>query len=78
MSEGLEGRASNPVALLFDHLSHPYADVGLNIPSQIEWLHKPDRALSHLVIGKSDKPGGVWQVCTIMLLIWPLVSRFFL
>jgi len=62
LSDGLEGRTSNPVALVFDQLTHPYADIGMRIPSQIKWQHKADRSLSHIVIGKGP-PGGVWQVC---------------
>ena len=62
LSEGLEGRTDNPVALVFDQLCHPNADIGRNASSQLRWVKKPERAISHVVIGKERKPGGVWQV----------------
>lgn len=63
LSEGLEGRTSNPVALVFDQLCQPYADLGLTIPSQLQWRLQEKRSVPHLVIGSAPRPGGVWQVC---------------
>lgn len=40
---GLEGRSTNPVSLLLDALEHPYADLGFDLPSLIEWNHCPDQ-----------------------------------
>ncbi|XP_076066320.1 oxidative stress-induced growth inhibitor 2-like [Oratosquilla oratoria] len=60
LSEGLEGRSNNPVAVLFDALHHPEADVGLDNPSALEWRYEPERAVDHVVLGK-NLPGGAWQ-----------------
>lgn len=65
LSDGLEGRAKNPVALFVDQMCHPYADTGRQLPSQMKWLFEPDRAVEHVVIGKAAKPGGVWQVSNL-------------
>lgn len=72
--KGLEGRSSNPVALLFDTLNHPDADLGLELPSLLDWERCPKRAIDHVVIGKGP-PGGAWQlmdgnVLTISLGCW--------
>ena len=48
------------MALLLDHLQKPDADLGLRLPSQLEWRHHPDKALDHVVLGRGG-PGGVWQ-----------------
>ncbi|GAB6032582.1 Oxidative stress-induced growth inhibitor 2 [Chamberlinius hualienensis] len=60
LSEGLEGRSDNPVSLLFDTLNHPDADLGVDLPSCLNWLYHPDRRIDHVVIGRS-LPGGSWQ-----------------
>ena len=60
MSEGLEGRSSNPVALLYDALMHPRADVGEHHPPSLSWQKHPSRAISHVVLG-SGLPGGSWH-----------------
>ncbi|KAL5021837.1 hypothetical protein ScPMuIL_000992 [Solemya velum] len=59
LCEGLEGRSTNPVALLFDALSHPDADLGSELPSLLTWK-KEEQAISHVIFGKY-KPGGAWQ-----------------
>ena len=63
LSEGLEGRSNNPVALLFDALFHPDADIGKEQPSALKWIGPTDgrSKCSHLVIGE-EKPGGQWHV----------------
>lgn len=61
LSEGLEGRSNNPVALLFDSLFHPDADFGADIPSVLEWNYQPQNEIPHVILGKT-KPGGTWQV----------------
>ncbi|CAH1269586.1 OSGIN2 [Branchiostoma lanceolatum] len=60
LSEGLEGRSNNPVALLMDSLCHPNADLGMDEPSCLQWNHHPARNISHVVLGKGP-PGGAWQ-----------------
>ncbi|XP_059138549.1 oxidative stress-induced growth inhibitor 2-like [Physella acuta] len=60
LSEGLEGRSNNPVALLFDSLFHPDADFGADIPSVLEWNYQPQNEIPHVILGKT-KPGGTWQ-----------------
>nr|XP_028595383.1 oxidative stress-induced growth inhibitor 1 [Podarcis muralis] len=60
LSEGLEGRSSSPVALLFDALMRPDTDFGGTADSVLAWAHQPDRAIPHLVLGK-NLPGGAWH-----------------
>ena len=50
--QGLEGRSTNTVSLLFDALLHPDADLGLNSPSLLEWDNMPDLQIDHVVLGK--------------------------
>lgn len=63
LCEGLEGRSSNPVAVLFDSLLLPDSDFGLEHTSPLEWRYEPERAVPHLVLGKGP-PGGAWHVRT--------------
>uniref|UniRef100_A0A8D3DGF7 Oxidative stress-induced growth inhibitor 1 n=1 Tax=Scophthalmus maximus TaxID=52904 RepID=A0A8D3DGF7_SCOMX len=60
LCEGLEGRSSNPVAVLFDSLLLPDSDFGLDHTSPLEWRFEPERAVPHLVLGKGP-PGGAWH-----------------
>ncbi|KAJ7338980.1 hypothetical protein JRQ81_012882 [Phrynocephalus forsythii] len=60
LAEGLEGRSSNPVAILFDTLLHPDADFGFNYPSVLHWKLEPHHYIPHLVLGKGP-PGGAWH-----------------
>ncbi|KAM9365276.1 oxidative stress induced growth inhibitor 1 [Pholidichthys leucotaenia] len=60
LCEGLEGRSSNPVAVLFDSLLLPDSDFGLDRTSPLEWRYEPERAIPHLVLGKGP-PGGAWH-----------------
>ncbi|XP_026882103.2 oxidative stress induced growth inhibitor 1 isoform X2 [Electrophorus electricus] len=60
LCEGVEGRSSNPVAVLFDSLLLPDSDFGLNYTSPLLWRHEPERAIPHLVLGKGP-PGGAWH-----------------
>ncbi|XP_015258563.1 PREDICTED: oxidative stress-induced growth inhibitor 1-like [Cyprinodon variegatus] len=60
LCEGLEGRSSNPVAVLFDSLLLPDGDFGLDHTSPLEWRYEPERAVPHLVLGKGP-PGGAWH-----------------
>lgn len=57
----MEGRSPNPVALLFDSLTHPDADLGCECPSLLEWERHDDKHVPHVVLGKR-LPGGAWQV----------------
>ena len=60
MSEGLEGKSNNLVALLLDTLLRPNTDIGEQNPSSLCWKHDPSRAISHVIIGRGN-PGGSWQ-----------------
>lgn len=60
MSAGLEGRSSNPIALLVDTLLRPNADVGGTDSSSLIWKYDPHKAIPHVVIGRGV-PGGSWQ-----------------
>lgn len=60
--------------MLFDTLNHPEADLGLELPSLLEWKKSGKNAIDHVVIGKGP-PGGAWQlmdgnVLTISLGCW--------
>lgn len=74
LSEGLEGRSRNPVAVLFDTLLHPNADFGFELPSLLQWKRDKTQHIPHLVLGRST-PGGAWHamegsMLTISLGIW--------
>ncbi|XP_052559324.1 oxidative stress-induced growth inhibitor 2 isoform X1 [Tympanuchus pallidicinctus] len=60
LSEGLEGRSSNPVAVLFDTLLHPEADFGYDYPSVLHWKLEQHNYIPHVVLGKGP-PGGAWH-----------------
>ncbi|EHB15404.1 Coiled-coil domain-containing protein 112 [Heterocephalus glaber] len=60
LSEGLEGRSSNPVAVLFDTLFHPDADFGYDCPSILLWKLEQHHYIPHLVLDKGP-PGGAWH-----------------
>ncbi|KAL0978865.1 hypothetical protein UPYG_G00176810 [Umbra pygmaea] len=60
LCEGLEGRSSNPVAVLFDSLLLPDSDFGLEHASPLLWRYERERAIPHLVLGKGP-PGGAWH-----------------
>lgn len=68
MAEGLEGRSSNPVAVLFDTLLHPDADFGFNYPPVLDWKLEPEHYIPHMVLGKGP-PGGAWHVRTFSILL---------
>ncbi|XP_038665025.1 oxidative stress-induced growth inhibitor 2 isoform X2 [Scyliorhinus canicula] len=61
LTEGLEGRSSNPVALLFDTLLHPDADIRFDYPSVLHWKLEKHKSIPHLVLGRGP-PGGAWHV----------------
>lgn len=60
LCEGLEGRSSNPVAVLFDALCHPDADLGGDNHSLLDWKFEEKHKIDHVVLGK-EKAGGSWQ-----------------
>lgn len=62
LSEGLEGRSRNPIAVLFDTLLHPNADFGYEFPPVLKWRRDKHQQIPHLVLGKGT-PGGAWHVC---------------
>lgn len=60
LCQGLTGRSSNPVSVLFDHLQHPQTDFGSQQPSTLNWVLQPtEKSIDHLVLG-AGPPGGVW------------------
>lgn len=61
LSEGLEGRSKNPVAVLFDTLLHPNADFGYEFPPVLQWKKDKQQHIPHLVLGRAT-PGGAWHV----------------
>uniref|UniRef100_A0A3Q2DNT3 Oxidative stress induced growth inhibitor family member 2 n=1 Tax=Cyprinodon variegatus TaxID=28743 RepID=A0A3Q2DNT3_CYPVA len=74
LSEGLEGRSRNPVAVLFDTLLHPNADFGYDFPPVLKWRKDKHQQIPHLVLGKGT-PGGAWHamegsMLTVSLGIW--------
>lgn len=73
LCEGVEGRSSNPVAVLFDALCHPDADLGADNPSVLEWRLEEEHAIDHVVLGKY-RPGGAWQVMRRLPVIVELQS----
>lgn len=74
LAEGLEGRSPNPVALLFDALCRPDADLGVDNPSLLEWKFEKEHAIDHVVLGKG-KAGGAWQVKYILLIYMYIILR---
>ncbi|XP_043946039.1 oxidative stress-induced growth inhibitor 2 [Protopterus annectens] len=60
LSEGLEGRSSNPVSLLFDALILPESDFGQDYESTLEWKLEPGQSIPHVVLGRGP-PGGAWH-----------------
>ena len=60
LSDGLAGRSKNPVALLFDTLMQPNADIAESHPPSLSWTLEPDKAISHVVLGKG-RAGGSWH-----------------
>ncbi|RXM93350.1 Oxidative stress-induced growth inhibitor 2 [Acipenser ruthenus] len=60
LSEGLEGRSSNPAAVLFDTLLLPDGDFGQDCASALQWRRERERSVPHLVLGKGP-PGGAWH-----------------
>uniref|UniRef100_A0A8C1NNM2 Oxidative stress induced growth inhibitor family member 2 n=1 Tax=Cyprinus carpio TaxID=7962 RepID=A0A8C1NNM2_CYPCA len=74
LCEGLEGRSGNPVAVLFDTLLHPNADLGFEFPSVLQWRMEKKHNIPHLILGKAT-PGGAWHamegsMLTISLGVW--------
>lgn len=61
LSDGLEGRSNNPVALLFDKLKHPDGDLAIDSPSCLTWKYDPLKEIDHVCIGKAAGPGGAWN-----------------
>ncbi|KAJ5704286.1 hypothetical protein N7493_011424 [Penicillium malachiteum] len=51
-----------PVNVLLDTLIRPSLDIDddSNNISNVEWRYMPEKAVSHLVFGKSANPGGQW------------------
>uniref|UniRef100_A0A3B3D5C3 Oxidative stress induced growth inhibitor family member 2 n=1 Tax=Oryzias melastigma TaxID=30732 RepID=A0A3B3D5C3_ORYME len=80
LSEGLEGRSRNPVAVLFDTLLHPNADFGYEFPPVLKWRRDKQQHIPHMVLGKAT-PGGAWHamegsMLTISLGIWMELPGF--
>lgn len=49
-----------PINVLLDTLVRPDADTEINPGSCIKWNYEPEHAVSHLVLGSAERPGGVW------------------
>ncbi|KAK3065453.1 hypothetical protein LTS18_006164 [Coniosporium uncinatum] len=49
-----------PINTLLDTLIRPNADTEVNPQSHVEWRHEPERAVSHIALGGSSRPGGQW------------------
>ena len=47
-----------------DALQKPEADLGLELPSLLEWRQVEEGKVDHVVLGRG-KPGGIWQVIGI-------------
>lgn len=62
LSNGLEGRSNHPISLLYDKLKHPDGDMGLDLPSCLNWHYDPLKEIDHVCIGKGPGPGGAWNV----------------
>ncbi|XP_069757030.1 oxidative stress-induced growth inhibitor 1-like [Narcine bancroftii] len=60
LSEGLVGRSHSPVAVLFDSLLRPDADLGVFVDSVLTWTQERDQYIPHLVLGKGPV-GGAWH-----------------
>ncbi|XP_054472584.1 LOW QUALITY PROTEIN: oxidative stress induced growth inhibitor 1 [Anoplopoma fimbria] len=73
LCEGLEGRSSNPVAVLFDSLLLPDSDFGIEHTSPLDWRYEPERAIPHLVLGKGQ-PGGAWHAMECSMLTLSLAN----
>lgn len=43
-----------------DNLTHPCADLGMNLPSMLHFKHCPGKQVDHIVLGKGP-PGGAWH-----------------
>ena len=61
LSDGLEGRSSNPIALLYDKLKHPNGDLDMDSPTCLNWIYDPLKEIDHICIGKAGGPGGAWN-----------------
>ena len=48
------------MALLFDQLMHPNADLGAEQEPCLKWCHHGNKAIKHLVVG-CGPPGGSWH-----------------
>ena len=61
------------MSLLLDALQKPEADLGLELPSLLEWRQVEDGKVDHVVLGRG-RPGGIWQVGMVrvlkMFLLW--------
>lgn len=73
LCEGLEGRSSNPVAVLFDSLLLPDSDFGLDHSSPLDWRYEPERSVPHLVLGRGP-PGGAWHAMECSMLTLSLAN----
>ena len=54
------------MSLLLDALQKPEADLGLELPSLLEWRQVEDGKVDHVVLGRG-RPGGIWQVGMVLL-----------
>lgn len=74
LADGLEGRSTNPVSLLLDSLQNPCADIGMTLPTMLQYRHHAERSVDHVVLGKGPA-GGSWhrmdpKLRTLSLATW--------
>lgn len=80
LADGLEGRSTNPVSLLLDSLEHPCADLGLELPSMLEYRYDESKQIDHIVLGQGPA-GGSWHkmdpnLRTLSLAGWMSLPKF--
>ena len=63
------------MSLLLDALQKPEADLGLELPSLLEWRQVEDGKVDHVVLGRG-RPGGIWQVGRVLMLKMFLLWSF--
>lgn len=73
LAQGLDGRTTNPVSLLYDALMRPFADMGMDIEALVKWK-RTSQQIDHVVLGKGP-PGGSWHsmdphILTLSLASW--------
>ena len=71
LADGLEGRSTNPVSLLLDSLTHPGADVGMELPNMLEYKKVPGKE----VIKKTIKYAITYFLNIYLRVLWLWESK---